>query len=175
MIKIGTTIVEDELDLNNKEFKKRETVRGICIRKNDVLVLHSDLYNDYIFPGGGIKNGEDHEQTLIREMKEETGASKVWNLRPVGYTEELRFGLNLNGSVYQQISYFYLCNIDDIGELSLTEKELNAGLNPVWVNIEDVLQQNDQEIKKVDQRKQGFKTVLVRENRVLRYVKENYL
>ena len=51
---------------------RRVAVRGIIERDGKYLIIHSK-YGDYKFPGGGMEQGEPLEQTLEREIKEETG------------------------------------------------------------------------------------------------------
>ena len=51
---------------------KRTAVRGMIQKDRKFLLIHSK-YVDHKFPGGGIKKGESLEQTLLREVQEETG------------------------------------------------------------------------------------------------------
>ena len=67
-----------ELTIDLKNYKadgsiyKRTAVRGIVEKDGKYLIIHSK-YGDYKFPGGGMEGNETHEETLIREMQEETG------------------------------------------------------------------------------------------------------
>ena len=53
----------------------KETVRAIIVDGKNILLIARIKSNDsyFIFPGGGVEEGEDHEQALIREVKEELG------------------------------------------------------------------------------------------------------
>ena len=55
----------------------RHAARGIVIKGESILLLHTQRYNDYSLPGGGIDDGEDEIAGLKRELQEETGASGV--------------------------------------------------------------------------------------------------
>src|SRR5690554_187428 len=113
MKKIGTTIIEEGItDLSS--LKERKTIRAVIYENEKVCLLYSGLFNDYTFPGGGLKENELHTDALKRELKEEVGANKVNVVKPLGYTEEIRYGLNKNNSTYKQLSYYYLCEIDEV-------------------------------------------------------------
>jgi 8-oxo-dGTP diphosphatase len=53
---------------------KRNRSAGIVIRDNKVLVMHRINKGDeyWVFPGGGQEDGETPEQTVVREIDEET-------------------------------------------------------------------------------------------------------
>ena len=50
-------------------------VRGIILDDGKVALIERAKADRvyYIFPGGGVENGETHLQALLREMKEELG------------------------------------------------------------------------------------------------------
>lgn len=173
MKKIGKTIIEGDLK-ENEVLKTRNTVRAIILKNNLVYMLYSKLYNDYIFPGGGIKDDENHEEALKRELKEELGANKIKIIKNVGYIEELRYGINKTNSTYKQTSYFYLCEIDSIAAPSYNKREEAQGLTPKWIEISEAINHNNKELltRNKDENK-GFITVIKRENRILKHIKEN--
>ena len=49
-------------------------VAGVCIRDDKVLLQKPTNDTAHAFPGGHVAFGETHEQTLIREFREELGA-----------------------------------------------------------------------------------------------------
>ena len=52
----------DTKDYNpNGTIGKRPSVRGIVIKDNKILMIHSLKYNYYKLPGGGIEKGESYE------------------------------------------------------------------------------------------------------------------
>ena len=51
---------------------KRTAVRGIIQKDKKYLLIYSK-YGDHKFPGGGLKQGESLEDTLLCEVQEETG------------------------------------------------------------------------------------------------------
>lgn len=171
---IGELIVEGTI--KKEEISKyRTTVRAVILKDNKVYMLHSNMYNDYIFPGGGVKRNETLEEALRRELNEELGAINIKIIEPVGYTKEYRYGINSQENKYEQTSYYFLCEIAKIGKTNLNERETNQGLKPYWVEIDDVIKHNNKELNSRDEIKnRGFLTVLKRENLVLNYIKEKY-
>ena len=51
----------------------RNSARSIIIRDGKVAMIHSIKYNYYKYPGGGIENGENSIEAIIRETREEAG------------------------------------------------------------------------------------------------------
>lgn len=172
MIKIGSTIIEDNLNENQIQII-RKTARAIILNdRKEVLMAYSKFYNDYMFPGGGIHKYEDGITAVIREMKEELGAVNPKVLEPFGYTEEIRYGCHDDSRVFHQISNYYICEIDEFGAQQLKGNETFYGIEPLWMNIDQVIHHNHQVIQDDKHQKKGLKTVLLRENQVLKKLKE---
>ena len=51
----------------------RNSARSIVIKSQKVAMIHSLKYDYYKFPGGGIENGENPVDAMIRETREEAG------------------------------------------------------------------------------------------------------
>lgn len=57
----------------------RETARGIVFKDGGIVLIHrikqkeGKIKEYYVFPGGGIEEGETHNEAVIREVLEETG------------------------------------------------------------------------------------------------------
>ena len=60
-------------------------VAGICVKNGKVFLQKPTNDTAHAFPGGHVAFGETHEQTLIREFREEVGADiRVGELMWVG-------------------------------------------------------------------------------------------
>jgi ADP-ribose pyrophosphatase YjhB (NUDIX family) len=109
--------------------------RAIIIENDRLLVMHRNKYGSeyYTLVGGRVNEGETVEQTLVREVQEETGLT-VTGARLV-YIEEHREPYNSQ--------YIYLCEVAPHGavglELTSEEADMNSyGMNihqPLWVPI----------------------------------------
>lgn len=175
MKKIGKTIIEK--DIENFDFQKeRETVRAVIFNDEKICMLYSGLYNDYTFPGGGLKEGESHLDALKRELKEELGANLVKIIKPIGFTEEIRYGLNKNESIYKQTSYYYLCEVSQLSEPIFIGREKEQRLKFTCLSLNEAISQNEITNSKRDiKNHKGFTTVLRRENLILKYLKEKII
>lgn len=171
-MKIGKTIIEEKIDLKKiKTHKTRKTVRAIILNEQkEVLMLYSEIFDDYTFPGGGMKSNENKKDALIRELKEETGALNIVIIKKIGHTKEIKYSLGASNTIYIQKSYYFLCEIEKLGNPNYVGRELDQGLKTVWVNIDKAISHNEN-IKKTRTYTRGMQTVLSRENSVLRMLK----
>ena len=73
---------------------RRPSVRGIILRDGKIAMMHSKKYDYYKFPGGGIEPGETLEETLIREVREESGLIvKAETIKEFGYVKRIEKGI----------------------------------------------------------------------------------
>lgn len=170
MIKIANRIIEEGLE-NQTHQKSRTTIRAIIYKHQKLLMVYSKQFADYTFPGGGLKKTESHQEGLKRELKEELGANQVFNEKPFGYMEELRYGLSSQETIYLQTSFYYMVEVDDLGEQSLMEREASHGVEPVWITIDEAIKSNLLAMQTHHHHK-GMKTVLPREIEVLKALKK---
>lgn len=121
----------------------REAVRGIIIKDNKILMVHSKN-RDYKFPGGGIKKGEGYKDALRREVEEETGyiCSKI--NEQFGMVTEKSKDRYFNDKIFKMISYYYLAEVSDKRKSQkLDPYEARLEFKPEWININDAISNND--------------------------------
>jgi 8-oxo-dGTP diphosphatase len=114
-------------------------VRAIIIKDDKLLTIKrskQDLVY-FVFPGGGVEQGEDLETAMKRECKEELGVEiKVIE----NFTSE-RFD---RGEI-EQLEYFYFCDIvsGELGTGDGPEYDVNSdyeGIHEIeWLRINDLL------------------------------------
>ena len=131
----------------------RKAARAIVLKGDDILLLYTKKYHDYTLPGGGIDEGEDNIQGLIRELQEETGAHNVTNIKTFGLYEEFRPWYKNDYDIVHMKSYCYTCNIaDELHEPNFEDYEINNGMKPLWVNIHQAIEHNEETMAKSDKK-----------------------
>ena len=84
---------------------------------------------------------------MVRELKEETGAQNIRNVRAFGMYEEFRPWHKDDYDIVHMKSYCYQCDIDEqllAPELESYEKA--NGMKPVWINIHQAIAHNEDTI-----------------------------
>lgn len=137
-----------ELTIDLKNYKtggsihKRTAVRGIVEKDGKFLIIHSK-YGDYKFPGGGMEGNETHEETLIREMQEETG----YHVLPKSMRKGIKVKERRKGDpedIMEMDSYYYFCTIDEeAGERNLDEYEKEYDYQVAWLPLKEIIGRNE--------------------------------
>lgn len=156
---------KENLNLIGKTFY-REAVRAIIIKDAKILLIYSEKNEDYKFPGGGVESGETYVNALIREVKEESGAT-VKSIKEFGKVTEYDEGQIINIDLFKMLSIYYICKIEEeFGKLNLDSYEIDLGFIPKWVTIEEAISSNNNVMKK-----SKFPRWTKRETEVLEYLK----
>ena len=88
------------------------TVSSIIIKDGKLAMIHSLKYDYYKFPGGGIKNGEEKENALVREVLEEAGLCvKPESIKEFGMVHRIQKGDVED--VFIQDNFYYFCDVAD--------------------------------------------------------------
>lgn len=105
--------------------------RGIVVRDGKILLSHELNTSVYMSPGGGLEEGETLEECCARELMEETG----YAVKPL-----FQF-LKINEYSFETmyVSNYFICEVTGEGTQTLTEIEVEHGIVPEWVKIEDAL------------------------------------
>lgn len=154
---------------------KRPSVRGIIIKDGKIAMMHSLKYDYYKLPGGGIEEGEELRDTLVREVKEESGlVVKKDTIKEFGYVRRIEKGMFED--IFMQENYYYLCDVeDDVSSQELDDYEAEEGFTLEFVTPEYAINVNNIGDHKEKVEKQTFTGMLTRENRVLQMVIDELL
>ena len=130
--------------LENKSIFTRLATRSIAIQGNTILLLHTERYEDYSLPGGGLDLGENKIEGMIRELSEETGAKDIKNIKPFGIYEEYRPWYKPDYDIQHMISYCYTCEVNkELGASKMEAYEKKNGMKAVWINIHEAIKYNE--------------------------------
>jgi ADP-ribose pyrophosphatase YjhB (NUDIX family) len=147
------TAIHPDVDPHSSFMFSRQATRAIVLNGENILMLYTQRYHDYTLPGGGINEGEDIIEGLIRELKEETGAKSITDITPFGRYEEFRPWNKNNLETMHMNSYCFTCNVhDELGETQFEDYEIHNGMRPMWLNIHDAVRHNEDTIKNSDKK-----------------------
>jgi|APHM01.1.fsa_nt_gi ADP-ribose pyrophosphatase len=138
-----------DLDINDRDigikpeqvenWSQRQAARCLIMRENKIALLFLQSFNYHKFPGGGIKTGEEIEEALRREIREEIG-SKANVIEKLGRTTSHR---SRQGT--RHISHFFLANEKESGQPQLTEEEKKQGYTTQWTSLDRIIETLDAE------------------------------
>lgn len=160
---------------DNGSIGKRPSVRGIILKDGKIAMIHSKKYGYYKLPGGGIEPGESYEETLIREVREESGLLvKEHSIKEYGYVRRIEKGKI--DDIFIQDNYYFICDVEDEKvEQKLDEYEEDEQYTLEFVFPNYAIEINEKSIHKGENEIQTFnKGMLERENRLLRMVIEEF-
>lgn len=114
----------------------RPAVYGLIIHEGKVLLMNTILTGRYSLPGGGIELGERMEETLRREVLEETGLAVAVG-RFAGFKEDF-FYYNPSGNAYHSFLFYYYCRPLTFQLARKGEIDDYSVDNPQWVEMDSL-------------------------------------
>jgi len=92
----------------------RNSARSIIIKGGRIAMVHSLKYDYYKFPGGGIRDGEDPVEAMIRETREEAGLIVIpETIREYGYVHRIQKSDQDDTECFIQDNFYYLCEAEN--------------------------------------------------------------
>lgn len=135
----------DKKDYNpdGKKFV-RPSVRGIIIKNGKIAMVHSIKYNYYKFPGGGIEGNENKIETLIREVREESGLIvKADTIKEYGNVHRIQKSDQKDYDVFVQDNFYYICDTEqNICTQNLDDYEKEENYTLEFIDPQKAIQVN---------------------------------
>ena len=85
---------------------------GVVIFRGKILLLYKNFKNKYegwVLPKGTVEPGEEHEETALREVKEETGV----DARIIKYVGKSEYTFSVPNDVVDKDVHWYLMTSDN--------------------------------------------------------------
>ena len=122
----------------------RNSARSVIVSDKKVAMIHSEKYDYYKFPGGGIEVGEDPIEAMIRETREEAGLVIIpESVREYGIVHRVQKSDKDPDVRFVQDNYYYLCAAEDDAVLQdLQGYEAEEGYELVYVDPRVAIEKN---------------------------------
>lgn len=151
--------------------EKRPSVRGIIVRDGRIAMMRSRKYDYFKLPGGGIEPGETPHDTLVREVREESGLIvRPETIKEFGYARRIERGTRAD--IFVQDNYYFLCEAE-MGRTAqnLDDYEAEERFVLQFVSADAAISTNERPEHSGQEGDAFFCGMLARENRVLRLLK----
>ena len=122
----------------------RNSARSIVIRDGKIAMIHSQKYDYYKFPGGGIEKGEDPIEAMIRETREEAGLIVMpETIREYGYVHRIQKSDYDAADCFVQDNFYYFCDaLENLSSQDLDDYEAEESYQLVFVDPETAIKAN---------------------------------
>lgn len=164
-----------ELDLHDYELGDttffRPSVRGVIFDDcGRIALVYSQKEKYYKFPGGGIHEDEDKKETLIREVREETGLVVIpESIEEFGSVLRRQKSTAIPNTVFEQNNFYYLCKVEKVlTEQNLDAYEAEAGFILRFVYLDEAIDTNS----KYSTEDYFNEIMIKRDTKVLQLIKE---
>ena len=156
----------------NGSVGRRPSVRGIILRDGKVAMMYSKKYNYYKLPGGGMDQGETYIDTLIREVREESGlVVKPETIKEFGYVKRIEKGRYED--IFIQENFYYTCEAEEgLVAQDLDDYEAEEEFTLEFVTPEKIIDVNENGNHLEKEKIITFQGMIARENRVIRMLQE---
>lgn len=126
-------IYSDNLNKKDISSNLHRSARAIILVDDLVLLLHTKTLDFYMLPGGGIEENETPEQSVIREVQEETGY----------FGEIIKKTVVIKEFFPEETweTHYFLIKIDkeNFTNVNFTAEEKLQDLHKKWLKVDEAL------------------------------------
>lgn len=108
---------------------ERTACRAIIVKDGKMLLSYETVTDQWMIPGGGLEPGETEKDCCIRETAEETGLRVM--------PSECLLEIDEYYGSWKFISKYFLCEVIGEAPRHLTQREIDAGMEPRWLDVEN--------------------------------------
>ena len=109
----------------------RKACRGIVLQDKCILMSYERMTEQWMIPGGGLESGEDERTCCAREVAEETGIL----VQP----SECVLEIDEYYENFKWVNRYFFCSVSGETEMRLTDREKEAGMEPRWISIDEIV------------------------------------
>ena len=122
----------------------RNSARSIVIRNRKIAMIHSQKYHYYKFPGGGMEEGENPIEAMIRETREEAGLIVIpETVREYGYVHRMQKSDYDPAECFVQDNFYFFCEVlEDLSSQNLDDYEAEESYQLVFIDPQAAIQAN---------------------------------
>jgi len=159
------TIVINKYNLKESDMSEVvQRVKVLLVNSNNEILLGYS-HNTYQFPGGHVENGENLQQTILREVKEETGI--ILNPNDTYTPFAVNYGYYKDwpseGKNRKIEIYYYEIKTDELPNLdntNYTENEKNGNFELRYVSLDSLEEELNNNVSKYGDKKGITKEML---------------
>ncbi len=141
-MKLLLILKDEDIGIKSRKIKmeKRLAARAVLSLGGKIALLNVTKDGYHKLPGGGVEEGENIKQALLREILEETGCT-IEIMKEVGKIIEHRTheGILREKSGVNQTSYCYTAKVIKKGHPKFDEGEMEAGYQLEWVDLNSAI------------------------------------
>ena len=127
-----------DITIDVADYKLNVRAAVVIIHDNKILVHKNENSDHYALIGGRVAIGENSEDTVKREVKEETGK----DIDIIGYFSTVENFFEMNGKKYHEIMFVHRAEFTNDEDKKLTETiKNNEGkdyLHYEWLDINEI-------------------------------------
>ena len=112
--------------------KTSAACRSVVIKDGKMLLSYETKTDQWMLPGGGLEADEDEKDCVIRETTEETG----YVIKP----SECLLEIDEYYEDWKWVNRYFFGEITGETERNLTEREIEVGMEPRWMQVEEMVE-----------------------------------